>query len=297
MQANIIEIILIDSKKSALIDSMAQEDKDQYLKKYIRQTSNNSKDNIIEYDEQSEHTNTLIQTNNKTLERKRRKRKVQSISITMTKPVDTEIPLNKIAFNMLASVSKLVKAQYENGNIDGIIRDDESQDNLNETDMCDQVSNIQIIGKKKQKTQVFISMVMKCGFGELIKHQLLLIKEQELMLVVKHTVREHTSRIGIIIGPNLEYENPRYYKKLIKDYMQYEESIIKIKKEIIYERDYRSVEYALYTTNSTKEQVDNDMQVIVVGNSEHFEYISFCYTLSNIKICSLYVNEVNNIEV
>ena len=51
MQANIIEIILIDSKKSALIDSMAQEDKDQYLKKYIRQTSNNSKDNIIEYDE------------------------------------------------------------------------------------------------------------------------------------------------------------------------------------------------------------------------------------------------------
>ena len=79
--------------------------------------------------------------------------------------------------------------------------------------------------------------------------------------------------------------------------MQYEESIIKIKKEIIYERDYRSVEYALYTTNSTKEQVDNDMQVIVVGNSEHFEYISFCYTLSNIKIYSLYVNEVNNIEV
>ena len=71
---------------------------------------------------------------------------------------------------MLTSLPKLIKAWYNNGNIDRIIRDDESQDDPNETYMCDKVSDIQMIGKKKQKTQVFISMVIKYGFGELIKH-------------------------------------------------------------------------------------------------------------------------------
>ena len=39
------------------------------------------------------------------------------------------------------------------------------------------------------------------------------------------------------------------------------------------------------------------MQIFEVGNRDHFKYISFCHTSSDIKICSLYINEVNNVEV
>ena len=57
--------------------------------------------------------------------------------------------------------------------------------------------------------------------------------------------------------------------------MQYQENIIEIKNEMIYEYDYGSVGFALNIINSIRDQVDNDMQVIEVGNKDNFKYIFF----------------------
>ena len=48
---------------------------------------------------------------------------------------------------------------------------------------------------------------------------------------------------------------------------------------------------------SSRDQVYNNLYTIKVGDGNHFKYILFQYTLSDLKIYSLCINKVNNIKV
>ena len=51
---------------------------------------------------------------------------------------------------------------------------------------------------------------------------------------------EHTVKIGILLGPNLQFASKLNYEKDIYDKLKYDKRIMEIKKDIIYEKDYKS---------------------------------------------------------
>ena len=53
----------------------------------------------------------------------------------------------------------------------------------------------------------------------------------------------------------------------------------------------------VYTALSNREKVDADLQNIEVGNGKFYKHISLCNTTSDIKVASLYINNINNVEV
>ena len=77
--------------------------------------------------------------------------------------------------------------------------------------------------------------------------------------MIKHTINEHITKIEVIIGPNIEYANLRYYKELIINELLYKEKIFEIKKERVYEKDYRTTGIVVYSILSNREQIDSDM--------------------------------------
>ena len=52
-----------------------------------------------------------------------------------------------------------------------------------------------------------MSIITKKGFGNLVREQVAYLKEAQLSLSIKKTVGQHVTRVGFIIGPNIEYAN------------------------------------------------------------------------------------------
>ena len=48
---------------------------------------------------------------------------------------------------------------------------------------------------------------------------------------------------------------------------------------------------------SNREIVDKDLQHIEIGNRKYYKYILFRSTLSEMKMCSLHINNINNVLV
>ena len=53
--------------------------------------------------------------------------------------------------------------------------------------------------------------------------------------MVKHTIPKYTMKVSILLGPNVEWANPRYYELLLREKAEYQEPIFKIKKDKIFE--------------------------------------------------------------
>ena len=43
--------------------------------------------------------------------------------------------------------------------------------------------------------------------------------------------------------------------------------------------------------------MNSDLQVLDIGNGKNFKYISFRNSSSEAKLCSLHINEINNVDV
>ena len=125
----------------------------------------------------------------------------------------------------------------------------------------------------------------------------MLLKEEEINLKIKHTIPEYTTKVEILLSPNVEWANPRYYKKLLMDKAEYTEQIFEINKDKVFEKDMELWGLVLYTTLSNRDKFNNDMQNIEIGNGKFYKYILLYYTLSDIKVAILHVNDINNVEV
>ena len=66
----------IDSKVSALIDSMAREDENRFLNKYLHQTNNTNANNNIDYDKKSKNTCKSTESNDPKQDRNHSERKL-----------------------------------------------------------------------------------------------------------------------------------------------------------------------------------------------------------------------------
>ena len=65
----------------------------------------------------------------------------------------------------------------------------------------------------------------------------------------------------------------------------------------MWEKDSNSFCLVVYSTIRNKDNIDNNLQEVEVENGKYFRYILFKNTLLEIKISSLYINNVNNVEV
>ena len=67
-------------------------------------------------------------------------------------------------------------------------------------------------------------------------------------------------KIGIIIGPNLQFVSKPVYKNEIYTQLKETDKIIEIKKEFVYEKDYKSQCITIFTILSSHEVVDKKLQ-------------------------------------
>ena len=86
-----------------------------------------------------------------------------------------------------------------------------------------------------------------------------ILHSEKLALSIKYTINEYITKIGVIISSNIEYANLRYYEGLIGNELLYEEKIFEIKKERVYEKDYRTTGIVVYSILSNREQIDSNI--------------------------------------
>ena len=86
-----------------------------------------------------------------------------------------------------------------------------------------------------------------------------MLKEERLSLKLKTIVMEYTVKIRILLGPNLQFASKLNYEKDIYDKLKYDKQIVEIKKDIIYEKDYKSQYIVIIAVQSERERVDRDL--------------------------------------
>ena len=132
--------------------------------------------------------------------------------------------------------------------------------NLEEVDINNWIIKPRMIGKQsRKKTEVFIEIVVNNYLGVLIKPNITLLKEERLSLQVKTTIIEYTVKIGIVLEPNLQFASKINYENDIYTKLKYDQRIVEIKRDITYEKSYKSQCIAIMAIQSEQERVDNNL--------------------------------------
>ena len=66
------------------------------------------------------------------------------------------------------------------------------------------------------------------------------IKKQKIRVSIKRITDYHTTKVGIALGANLKYGSPEWYKTQLSKRCTYDDPIFEIKREWIFEKDYKS---------------------------------------------------------
>ena len=67
---------------------------------------------------------------------------------------------------------------------------------------------------------------------------------------------EHTVKIRILLGLNLQFASKLNYEKDIYNKLKYDKQIVEIKKDIIYEKDYKSQCIVIIAVQLEREQIE-----------------------------------------
>jgi len=70
-----------------------------------------------------------------------------------------------------------------------------------------------------------------------------------------------------------------------------------VKPKIVHKKDRNSFCLVVCTAIDNKDKVGKDLQDMEIRNGKYFHYILFKYSSSEIKLGSLYINDVSNMEV
>ena len=79
-------------------------------------------------------------------------------------------------------------------------------------------------------------------------------------------VGKHVTKVGYIIGSNVEYINREFYKEKLKKLVGYGETLFEIKPKAVCEKDSSSFYLVVYAIIDNKDKIDNDLQEVEVGN-------------------------------
>ena len=61
-----------------------------------------------------------------------------------------------------------------------------------------------MVGKQKLRAKAYVIVSTIKEFGKLIKDQVQWLKEEEINLKVKYTILKYTTKVGILLGSNIE---------------------------------------------------------------------------------------------
>ena len=70
-----------------------------------------------------------------------------------------------------------------------------------------------------------------------------------------------------------------------------------MKKEYVFERNYKSHILSVHVVLLQREKVDNELLSFKIRNGSQIKYVSFKYSNTNIRLTSLYMNNMCNVEV
>ena len=76
---------------------------------------------------------------------------------------------------------------------------------------------------------MFLTLYIKKGFRELIKSAVLVLREEQINMKVKHTIPQYTTRVRVILEHYLEYMNMRYLETKILKIVQCMKQILELK--------------------------------------------------------------------
>ena len=92
---------------------------------------------------------------------------------------------------------------------------------------------------------------------------------------------KHTKRISIIIGSYPQFTNLDWYTSKLVSATGYINNRIKIKKNFMYEQDYKSRALTIHVTETKRNEIDKKLQQISIANIDNIKYILFKNVLSN----------------
>ena len=141
----------------------------------------------------------------------------------------------------------LVKEWAENGSIARVIYKDCMIKRDKFEEIKDQIYEPRAFGKRNCKVQIYFKVQSKLSIPELVKDQQEIIRKYEFSLSTKETREEHTTRISILLGVNLQFASKLWYCKNIEDRAALDTRIIELKQEKVYKKNYSSICYIVYS--------------------------------------------------
>jgi len=153
-----------------------------------------------------EEPSTVLAINNKpSKEKLTQECKVRKLCINISRNIGEEEQEEEITQNTLTSVTKLIYAWKNSNFIQTVDNEEKEQVYPIETNICEWISDMKVVGSERKQTHNFVTINTTKGIRELINAQVELLKKEELRISLKATIPEHTSKIRVIVGPNLEF--------------------------------------------------------------------------------------------
>ena len=90
-------------------------------------------------------------------------------------------------------------------------------------------------GKKTVRVEVFFTAEMNVGLRDIIEHDIIELRKENVRLEQKRTSNEHTNKVGYLTGPIVDRVNMHYYDTLVKHLGDIDEGDVEIKKNRVYD--------------------------------------------------------------
>ena len=149
-------------------------------------------------------------------------------------------------------------------------------------------------GKKTVRVEVFFTAEMNVGLRDIIEHDIIELRKENVRLEQKRTSNEHTNKVGYLTGPIVDRVNMHYYDTLVKHLGDIDEGDVEIKKNRVYDGPEDEWCITIHSTQSAVEQVDYGLRKMSAENETHIKYLSFKNNTRAERIAGLQLNRLIN---
>ena len=93
------------------------------------------------------------------------------------------------------------------------------------------LSDPKVIGNRVIRVDIFFTIRTKTTVRDLVQSQIEFLKSENVRVEIKQTNNKHTTRIGYLIGPVVDWANINWYKENCKAKAQIVDGALELKKE------------------------------------------------------------------
>lgn len=159
----------------------------------------------------------------------------------------------------------------------------------------DWISEPKVTGKAVIRVEVFFTIKTKTPVRDLVQSQLDFLQRENIRIEIKRTNEEHTTRIGYLVGPVVDWANMNWYERTCIEKARVEKGNMELKKEPVYEGAENERCITIHGIRSEKDNVDTAMRMMKL--SGHIKYVSFNNSTKNERIGTLQLNKCINIKL